>query len=147
LLVGFTNGIMCLLDIRSGQLQESFKTHESDLLQLKFFNRDRFICTYHDGSMALCSSTNLKVKLLNLFKVYNDPVTCICINDHSQMISGTSSNKIGIHSNIDKLNQITYSSSRLLPDNFKGSLAAFTYMPMNRLLAMGSDNGEMKLFS
>jgi WD repeat-containing protein 81 len=137
---------MCLLDIRSGILQESFKIHESDLLQLKFFNRDRFICTYIDGSMALCSSANSKVKLLNLLKVYSDPVTCICVNDNHQMISGTSSNKIGIHSNIDKLNQITYSSSRLLSDNFKGSLSAFTYLPMNRLLCLGSDNGEMKLF-
>ena len=41
------------------------------------------------------------------FKVHNDPVTCLVVNEN-QFISGTTSNRIGIHSNIDKHNQVTY---------------------------------------
>jgi hypothetical protein len=37
--------------------------------------------------------------------VYNDPVSCLVVNEN-QVISGTTSNRIGIHSNIDKQNQV-----------------------------------------
>jgi WD repeat-containing protein 81 len=97
-------------------------------------------------------------------KVYNDPVSCLVVNEN-QIISGTTSNKIGIHSNIDKQNQVikiflkihvkfieisffktTFSLSKLQPDYFKGVLTSMAYLPMNRLLLLGADNGEMKLF-
>lgn len=34
LLAGYSNGLMCLLDIRTGWLQDSFRPHESEILQV-----------------------------------------------------------------------------------------------------------------
>jgi hypothetical protein len=34
LLAAYSNGLMCLLEIRIGWLQDSFRPHESDILQV-----------------------------------------------------------------------------------------------------------------
>ena len=69
----------------------------------------------------------------------------ISINNN-QLISSTSSNKLGIHSNVDKISQMSFSLNKLQPDNFKGILTCQNYLSLNRLLLLGSDNGEIKLF-
>ncbi len=43
--------------------------------------------------------------MIIFISVYNDPVSCLVVNEN-QVISGTTSNRIGIHSNIDKQNQV-----------------------------------------
>ena len=81
---------MCLLDIRTGWLQDSFRPHESEILQvelsfkywclnklfqffyqLKFYSCERFATSYTDGSIALSSNkdaVNSKVQLKNYLK-------------------------------------------------------------------------------
>jgi hypothetical protein len=38
LLAAYSNGLMCLLDIRTGWLQDSFRPHESEILQVELIN-------------------------------------------------------------------------------------------------------------
>lgn len=104
LLVGFSTGLMSLIDMRTGWIQESCKSLDNEILQLKFYSNDKFLCSYSDGTITL-SSIKDKVQVQNLIKCYNEPVPFISVN-HNQLITSTSSNKIGIHSNIDKANQV-----------------------------------------
>jgi len=101
-----------------------------------------------------------------LFKVFNEPLPYLVANGN-QLITATSSNKIGIHSNIDKLGQVNinleiciykkenlnlfffktqFSMDKLKPDsNFKAPTSSLIYLPMNQTLLLGSDNGDIKL--
>ena len=161
-----------MIDIRTGWIQESWKNHDNEILQLQFAKNDRFICTYGDGSISLCSCKD-KVQLLQMLKckpeplelvgklncswslitslllAYNEPVPFLSVTD-SQLITATSSNKIGVHNNIDKSGtqnqQVTFTLNKLQPDKFKGVLSSLTYLPLNRLLLLGSDTGDLKLF-
>ncbi|CAF0855447.1 unnamed protein product [Brachionus calyciflorus] len=143
LLVGFSTGLMSLLDMRTGWIQESCKALDNEILQLKFFTSDKFICSYNDGSIAI-SSIKDKVQVQNIIKVYNEPVPFMSVNQN-QLITATGSNKIGIHSNIEKASQMTVSINKLQPDLFKGVITSQTYLPLNRLLLLGSDSGDIKL--
>ena len=143
LLVGFSTGLMCLMDMRNGWIQESFKNLDNEILQLKFFTNDQFACTYNDGSISI-SCIKEKVTSQNIIKVYNEPVPYLTVTDN-QLITATSSNKIGIHSNIDKPNQVTNSIEKLKLENFKGVITSQAYLPLNRMLLVGADNGDIKL--
>jgi hypothetical protein len=46
-----------------------------------------------------------KVYLQNNIKVYSEPVPFLTVNQ-DQIITSTSSNKVGIHSNIENQNQV-----------------------------------------
>ena len=63
-----------------------------------------------------------------------------------QLITSTSSNKIGIHSNINQLSsQITFTVDKLKTDYFKGFITSQTYLKLNRLLLIGSDYGDIRV--
>ncbi len=93
---------------------------------MKFVSNDRLICSYNDGSISM-SLIKEKIQTLNnikgsrfkeefhshedylivdfLFQVFNEPLPYLIVNSN-QLITATSSNKIGMHSNIDKLGQV-----------------------------------------
>ena len=60
-----------------------------------------------------------------------------------QLISGTTANRIGVHSVVDATAQ--YSFSKLRYDAFKGVLTTMALLPLNRLLLLGADNGNINL--
>ena len=146
LLVGFNTGLMCVLDMRNGWIVDTWKKHDSELLQTKFLGGDQYACSYSDGAVGV-GTVKEKGHLKNLIKVYNEPVPFLNINDNNQLITGTSSNKIGVHSGVDKPSQTSFSLSKLQPENFKGVLSSQTYLPLNNLLLLGADNGDIRLFS
>lgn len=41
---------------------------------------------------------------------------------------------------------MSFSLNKLQPDNFKGILTCQNYLSLNRLMLLGSDNGDIKLF-
>ena len=144
LLAGFSTGLICVIDMRNGWIVDTWKNHDNEILQLKVLSDDQYVTTYNDGTIAIGSIRD-KGQLKNVIKDWNEPVPFLTIN-HNQLITGPSSNKIGIHSNVNKSGQISFSASKLQPDNFKGILSCQNYMPLNRLLLLGSDNGDIKLF-
>lgn len=60
-----------------------------------------------------------------------------------QLISGTTANRIGVHSAVEV--SASYSFSKLRHDAFKGVLTAMALLPLNRLLLLGADNGNINL--
>lgn len=143
LIVGFSTGLVCVLDMRNGWIVDTWKNHDNEILQMKILTDDQYVTTYNDGTIAIGSIKD-KGQLKNVIKVWNEPVPFLTINDN-QLITSTSSNKIGIHSNVDKPSQITFSLNKLQPDSFKGLLTCQNYLPLNRLLLLGSENGDIKL--
>ena len=61
----------------------------------------------------------------------------------SELISGTTANRIGVHTAVDV--NSSFSSTRLRSDTFKGVLTALHVLPLNRLLLLGADTGAISL--
>ncbi len=145
MLVGFSTGLICVVDMRNGWIVGTWKNHDNEILQMKTLTDDLYVVTYSDGTIAI-GSIKEKGQLKNVIKVWNEPVPFLTINE-GQLIASTSSNKIGIHSDIeDKSMSAKFSLNKLQPENFKGILTCQNYLPLNRLLLLGSDNGDIKLF-
>lgn len=71
-----------------------------------------------------------------------EPVHCLNIYN-SELISGTTANRIGVHTSIEA--DASFSSTKLRSDAFKGLLTSMAVLPLNRLLLLGADNGNIVL--
>lgn len=71
-----------------------------------------------------------------------EPVHCLSAYG-LELISGTTANRIGVHTAVDV--NASFSSTRLRSDTFKGVLTAMAVLPLNRLLLLGADTGNISL--
>lgn len=142
LLVSFSTGLTCLIDMRTGWIIEMFKSHDNEIIQTKFLASNQFVSTYNDGTIVFCSIRD-KIYLKQMLKSYSEPIACMSVTEN-QLITATSSNKIGVHSNIDST-QIVFSMNKLQPDFFKGFITSQIYLKLNRLLLIGSDYGDIRV--
>jgi len=97
--------------------------------------------------MCLCDSYTNKIvlhkcSLYFVFRGPTEPVHCLSGYD-SELISGTTANRIGVHTAVDI--NASFSSTRLRSDTFKGVLTAMAVLPLNRLLLLGADTGNISL--
>ncbi|KAK0085374.1 hypothetical protein PV325_005325 [Microctonus aethiopoides] len=138
--LGQASGFLTILDIRTGLIIASWKGHECEILQLDAVNETTIISSSLDQTIAVWSAIDGKLKFH--LKGATEPVHCMSIYEH-QLISGTTANKIGVHTSVDVA--ALYSSSKLRSDAFKGVLTAMTVLPLNRLLLLGADNGGISL--
>lgn len=144
LLVSFSTGIMCLVDMRTGWIIETYKSHDNEIVQSKFYAPSQLVCTYQDGSIGLYTVKE-KISSKNFLKAYSEPIVCLSTTEN-QLITSTSSNKIGIHSNVnDPTSQINFALNKLQPEYFKGFITSQTYLKLNRLLLIGSDYGDIRV--
>lgn len=143
LLICFSTGLMCLMDMRTGWIIETFKNHDNEIINAKFFSSNHFVTTYNDGSIGF-NIIKDKVHLKQLVKVYSEPVSFMSLTD-SQLITSTGSNKISVHSFIDGYLSSTFSINKLQSDYFKGFITSQTYLKLNRLLLVGSDYGDIRV--
>jgi len=77
-----------------------------------------------------------------VFRGPTEPVHCLS-GYGSELISGTTANRIGVHTAVDI--NASFSSTRLRSDTFKGVLTAMAVLPLNRLLLLGADTGNISL--
>lgn len=80
-------------------------------------------------------------KLIN-FRGVTEPIHCMAVYEQ-QLISGTTANRIGVHSAVEI--SAAHSFSKLRSDAFKGVLTSMALLPLNRLLLLGADNGNINL--
>lgn len=70
LLIGFTSGLVCVIDIRNGWIVDTWKNHDNEILQMKILAKDQYVTTYNDGTIAI-GSIKEKGLLKNVIKVKN----------------------------------------------------------------------------
>ncbi|XP_021379977.1 WD repeat-containing protein 81-like isoform X2 [Mizuhopecten yessoensis] len=138
--VGFSSGILSLLDLRTGIMMKSWKGHEGDILQMKAYNKTTFLTSSFDQTMKIWNTEDTKD--LPCLKGQSEPVHCMSLYKN-QIISGTTGNKIGVHASIE--NQGSFTVTKLKADTFKGVLTSMAILPMNRTVLLGADNGSVRL--
>ncbi|XP_011502923.1 PREDICTED: WD repeat-containing protein 81 [Ceratosolen solmsi marchali] len=138
--LGQTSGLLTILDIRTGLIITSWKGHECEILQLEALNETTIISSSLDQTIAVWSAIDGKLKFY--LKGVTEPIHCMAVYEQ-QLISGTTANRIGVHSALE--DSVTYSFSKLRQDTFKGVLTAMSILPLNRLLLLGADNGIINL--
>ncbi|KAL3874505.1 hypothetical protein ACJMK2_037514 [Sinanodonta woodiana] len=137
--VGFSTGIITILDLHTGILMNSWKGHDGEIVQMKTYNKNSFVTTSFDMTMKLW---NLDGEEICQFKGYSEPIHCVNFYK-GQIISATTGNKIGVHTSVDK--QANFSSTKLRSETFKGVLTSMAILPLNRTMLLGADNGSIRL--
>ncbi|KAK6998450.1 WD repeat-containing protein 81 [Biomphalaria glabrata] len=140
--VGFSSGLISILDINSGILLHYWKAHDGEILQLKAYSKSRLLSSSFDQTIKLwnvdtgqevCASKN-----------QSEPVHCLCLY-RDQLICATTANKISVYANITDTNPA--SSSKLRSSAFKGVLTHMAVLPLNKALLLSSDNGIIRLMA
>lgn len=138
--VGHSSGIVSVLDVRTGFMLGSWVAHDGEILQMKAFNDKFFVSSSLDHSVSVWAAED--TKLHRHLKGATEPVTCLSISQ-GEVISGTTANRINVHSSIDQ--KASFASTRLRSDTFRGILTSMVVLPLNRLLLLGADNGGITL--
>lgn len=138
--LGQASGCITIIDIRTGLIIASWKGHECEILQLEAIDDMTIVTSSLDQTIAVWNTIDGKLKYH--LKGPTEPVHCMNIYE-KQLITGTTANRIGVHTGVD--NNSNYSSSKLRTDVFKGVLTAMTILPLNKLLLLGADNGGITL--
>nr|CAD7259629.1 unnamed protein product [Timema shepardi] len=138
--VGQSSGCLTILDIRTGMILASWKGHEGEVLQLVAVDENRFVSSSLDQSVSVWSASD--GKLLFNMKGPTEPVHCLSAYG-TELISGTTANRIGVHTAVD--DHASFSSTRLRSDTFRGVLTTMAVLPVNKLLLLGADSGNISL--
>ncbi|XP_057667773.1 WD repeat-containing protein 81 isoform X2 [Diorhabda carinulata] len=137
---GQSSGFITILDTRTGLIIANWRAHESEVLQLEVHNEDSLVSSSLDQSTSVWNASDGKLKFH--MRGTTEPVHCLSIHNN-ELISGTTGNRIGVHSSITC--DASFSNNKLRGDSFKGLLTSMDYLPLNRLLLLGADTGNINL--
>ncbi|ODM88202.1 WD repeat-containing protein 81 [Orchesella cincta] len=138
--VGHSSGMLSTLDLRSGTLLGSWKGHDGEVLQLLCRRENQLISSSFDQSISVWNLDENRLAF-NL-RGPTEPVHSLCLHG-TELISCTTSNRIGVHCGIDPNSD--FSSTRLRSDAFKGIVTSMRHLPLNQFLLVGSDSGNVTL--
>ncbi|CAN7995423.1 unnamed protein product [Ixodes hexagonus] len=140
LAVGHSSGVLSVLDVRTGFMLGTWVAHDGEILQAKAFNDTYFVSSSLDHAVSVWNAE--EAKLHCHLRGSTEPVTCLSLYQ-GEVISGTSASKVNVHSSIDP--KASFTSTKLRSDTFRGVLASMAVLPLNRLLLLGADNGNITL--
>ncbi|KAL1130817.1 hypothetical protein AAG570_012058, partial [Ranatra chinensis] len=140
LAVGHASGLLTILDLRIGRILASWKAHDAEILQLAAVDDHTLISSSLDQAVSVWNATDGKLKFI--LKGLTEPVHCLEVYCN-EVISGTTANRIGVHTSITA--DASFSSTRLKSDTLKGVLTSMTILPLNRLVLLGADSGNIAL--
>ncbi|XP_055712487.1 WD repeat-containing protein 81 isoform X2 [Phlebotomus papatasi] len=138
--VGLSSGQLTVLDSRTGMILATWRPHDGELLQLTAPNDHQVISSSLDHSISVWNAHDGSL----LFNLKNpaEPTHCLYYNS-PELISGTPANKICVYSNIEP--EATFFVTKLRSDTLKGVLTSLVALPLNRMLLVGSDSGNITL--
>ncbi|CAG9767150.1 unnamed protein product [Ceutorhynchus assimilis] len=138
---GQSSGSITVLDTRTGLVINSWRAHEGEVLQLVAVNDDVLVSSSLDQTIAVWTINDGKFK--HYMRGATEPAHCLCVYDGTELVSATTANRVGVHTEIAP--DASYSSTKLRGDTFKGVLTSMGMLPLNRLLLLGADNGSISL--
>ncbi|RZC40629.1 WD repeat-containing protein 81, partial [Asbolus verrucosus] len=124
---GQSSGCITVLDSRTGLVISNWKAHEGEVLQLVAVDNSTIISSSLDQTIAVWNVSDGKFKFY--LRGATEPVHCLNIYNN-ELISGTTANRIGVHTSIDL--EASFSSTKLRSDAFKGLLTSMVLLPLNR---------------
>ncbi|KAK4874618.1 hypothetical protein RN001_013978 [Aquatica leii] len=140
LATGQSSGHITVLDTRTGLVISTWRAHESEVLQLVAYGENTLISSSLDQVISAWNVQDGRLKFH--MRGATEPVHCLNIYNN-ELISGTTANRIGVHTSIHS--DASFSSTKLRSDAFKGLLTSMAILPLNRLLLLGADNGNITL--
>lgn len=138
--IGLSSGQITIIDAKSGIIFASWKANDGELLQLVAPNEQQLISSSLDHSISVWSSIDGSLQFQ--MKSPPEPAHCL-IHNNNELITGTPANRIGVYSSIS--NDANYSIAKLRSENFKGVLTTLAVLPLNRMLLIGGDSGNVSL--
>ena len=137
---GFSSGMLCVVDLRTGMIIGMWKAHEGEIYKVETFNSSTIVTASFDQSIQVWDV--VAKKRVSYLRGHLEPAHCLCFFK-SAVISATTANRIGVHSNVTP--EATFTVSKLHTDVFKGVLTTMSVLSLNRMLLFGADNGSIKL--
>uniref|UniRef100_A0A8D9AX21 WD repeat-containing protein 81 n=1 Tax=Cacopsylla melanoneura TaxID=428564 RepID=A0A8D9AX21_9HEMI len=137
--IGQASGVLTLLDLRTGTVLASWKGHEGEILQLVAADDGTLVSSSLDQTISAWHSNDGSLKC-NI-QGPTEPVHCLSVYK-DQVISSTTANRLGSHS----LSDYSFSCTKLRSDSFKGIVTTMALVPLNKLVLLGADNGNITLF-
>uniref|UniRef100_A0A1B0CQP6 Putative lysosomal trafficking regulator lyst n=1 Tax=Lutzomyia longipalpis TaxID=7200 RepID=A0A1B0CQP6_LUTLO len=138
--VGLSSGQLSVLDSRTGMIMATWRPHDGELLQLSAPNDHQVISSSLDHSISVWNAHDGSLQ----FHIKNpaEPTHCLFYSS-PELISGTPANKICLYSSIEP--EAPFLVTKLRSDTLKGVLTSLVALPLNRMLLVGSDSGNITL--
>ena len=150
--VGFSSGIVSLLDSRTGLYQAGCKAHDGDVLKIKVISSERFLTTSTDQSSALWQwrKTELCPMLIGRYKGHSDPVHCMAIYE-DDLYTIAVNNRLACYNSFEPSEHepdasTVRSTNPVKMKSFKGTISSFNILPLNQTVLLGSDTGTLSLW-
>ncbi|GJJ78952.1 WD repeat-containing protein 81 [Entomortierella parvispora] len=138
---GFSNGTVSLLESRTGTLVGQWRASDSEITQMKFYTNDilitsapadHMVCIWNVKTSTLIKSIRGTSEIISL-EIYKDEIITM---HHNNSISFTPIND----------DSLAY-TSKFKSSAIRSSISSIGILPMNQLLVLGCNEGDLYLYS
>ncbi|XP_048482754.1 WD repeat-containing protein 81 [Plutella xylostella] len=137
---GLSSGHVVALHTATARALATWRAHDAEVLRLATVDDHRILSSGLDQTTALWRVDD--GELIAHLKGTSEPVHCLSVH-HSELITGTTNNRIGVHTGLH--HDASFSSTKLRSESLKGVLSSMAVLPLNRLLLLASDSGNISL--